>query len=234
MFMFSLYISLTGLCIIVEICPSKGNLHVSVRHSRMLVGHHINTLACDFTVQSKPVWWQICVKLCQKVCFTTQKANRKRRFLLIPFSCLFVFFPVHIFLRVWPFKHLNFPWLCLSPGYLPTELNVQNQHLGEEVFSKPSEPSGFNFLLKDSPWSSQPLCALEIMLMTFYMPFKSVLHVNVWKKPLQYCKVISLQLIKINGKNKIKQNKTWKKKKWFAEDYPIWHKARQGSLFSIM
>ena len=27
-------------------------------------------------------------------------------------------------------------------------------------------------------------------------------HVNVWQKPLQYCKVISLQLIKINGKKK--------------------------------
>ena len=26
------------------------------------------------------------------------------------------------------------------------------------------------------------------------------MHVNVWQKPLQYCKVISLQLIKINGK----------------------------------
>ena len=26
------------------------------------------------------------------------------------------------------------------------------------------------------------------------------IHVNVWQKPLQYCKVISLQLIKINGK----------------------------------
>ena len=25
-------------------------------------------------------------------------------------------------------------------------------------------------------------------------------HVNVWQKPLQYCKVVSLQLIKINGK----------------------------------
>ena len=79
------------------------------------------------------------------------------------------FFPVHIFLRVCPFKHPNCPWPCLSPGYLPTELNVQNQHLGEEVFSKPSEPSpsGFTLLLKDSPWSSQLLCALEIMLMTF-------------------------------------------------------------------
>ena len=32
------------------------------------------------------------------------------------------------------------------------------------------------------------------------------LYVNVWQKPLQYCKVISLQLIKINGK-KIKKKK---------------------------
>ena len=29
-------------------------------------------------------------------------------------------------------------------------------------------------------------------------------HINVWQKPLQYCKVISLQLIKINGKNNYK------------------------------
>ena len=28
-----------------------------------------------------------------------------------------------------------------------------------------------------------------------------LIHVNVWQKLLQYCKVISLQLIKINGKN---------------------------------
>ena len=32
-----------------------------------------------------------------------------------------------------------------------------------------------------------------------------LIHVNVWQKPLQYCKVISLKLIKINGK---KKNKT--------------------------
>ena len=34
-----------------------------------------------------------------------------------------------------------------------------------------------------------------------------LIHVNVWQKPLQYCEVISLQLIKINEKilkNKIK------------------------------
>ena len=29
-----------------------------------------------------------------------------------------------------------------------------------------------------------------------------LVHVNVWQKPLQYCKVISLQLIKINRKKK--------------------------------
>ena len=29
-----------------------------------------------------------------------------------------------------------------------------------------------------------------------------LIHVNMWQKPLQYCKVISLQLIKINGKKK--------------------------------
>ena len=27
-----------------------------------------------------------------------------------------------------------------------------------------------------------------------------LIHVNVWRKPLQYCKVISLQLIKVNEK----------------------------------
>ena len=36
-----------------------------------------------------------------------------------------------------------------------------------------------------------------------------LIHVNVWQKPLQYCKVISLQLIKIseNLKKKIKKIK---------------------------
>ena len=51
-----------------------------------------------------------------------------------------------------------------------------------------------------------------------------LIHVNVWQKPLQYCKVISLQLIKINEKKKdtctlmfiaalFKIAKTWKKPK---------------------
>ena len=36
-----------------------------------------------------------------------------------------------------------------------------------------------------------------------------LIHVSVWQKPLQYCKVISLQRIKINGKknNILKVNK---------------------------
>ena len=34
-----------------------------------------------------------------------------------------------------------------------------------------------------------------------------LIHVNVWQKPLQYCKVISLQLIKINGKKKKENTK---------------------------
>ena len=34
-----------------------------------------------------------------------------------------------------------------------------------------------------------------------------LIHVNVWQKPLQYCKVISLQLIKINEKKKKKKKK---------------------------
>ena len=50
-----------------------------------------------------------------------------------------------------------------------------------------------------------------------------LIHVNVWQKPLQYYKVISLKLMKINGKksfpgkyqiNKIIKNKKWKKTTW--------------------
>ena len=39
-----------------------------------------------------------------------------------------------------------------------------------------------------------------------------LIHVNVWQKPLQYCKVISLQLIKINLK---------KLKKTFFQNYCV-------------
>ena len=36
-----------------------------------------------------------------------------------------------------------------------------------------------------------------------------LIHVNEWQKPLQYCKVISLQLIKINQKKKKRQLVLW-------------------------
>ena len=42
-----------------------------------------------------------------------------------------------------------------------------------------------------------------------------LIHVNVWQKPLQYCKVSSLQVIKINGeKNKNKNVYGSSKKNW--------------------
>ena len=41
-----------------------------------------------------------------------------------------------------------------------------------------------------------------------------LIHVNVWQKPLQYCKVISLQLI--NGNIYIKKKKKAKKITWFS------------------
>ena len=36
-----------------------------------------------------------------------------------------------------------------------------------------------------------------------------LIHVNVWQKTLQYCKVISLQLIKINGKKRVGDDGIW-------------------------
>ena len=40
-----------------------------------------------------------------------------------------------------------------------------------------------------------------------------LIHVNVWQKPLQYCKAISFQLIKINEKKKEMSEKEKKKKR---------------------
>ena len=44
-----------------------------------------------------------------------------------------------------------------------------------------------------------------------------LIHVNIWQKPLQYCKVISLQLIKINEK---KNQVTFTSSIW--PSLPIW------------
>ena len=64
-----------------------------------------------------------------------------------------------------------------------------------------------------------------------------LIHVNVWQKPLQYCKVISLQLIKINGGIKKKKRKlSWISRilrtglrKWVY----LVLKARQNAAFLI-
>ena len=44
-----------------------------------------------------------------------------------------------------------------------------------------------------------------------------LIHVNVWQKPLQYCKVISLQLIKINEKKKWKIQELTTSGEWERE-----------------
>ena len=36
-----------------------------------------------------------------------------------------------------------------------------------------------------------------------------LIHINVWQNPLQYCKLISLQLIKINEKKKKENKESW-------------------------
>ena len=52
-----------------------------------------------------------------------------------------------------------------------------------------------------------------------------LIHVNVWQKPLQYCKVISLQLIKINGKKREKYALEWvKMKTWCIKNHEIQQK----------
>ena len=55
---------------------------------------------------------------------------------------------------------------------------------------------------------------VTLYLLTIGIVEPWLIHVNVWHKPLQYCKVISLQLIKINEKNKqFEHNKKNKKNK---------------------
>ena len=48
-----------------------------------------------------------------------------------------------------------------------------------------------------------------------------LIHVNVWQKPLQYCKVISLQLIKINEKKKEEQRHYSAHKSLYSQGYGL-------------
>ena len=57
-----------------------------------------------------------------------------------------------------------------------------------------------------------------------------LIHVNVWQKPLQYCKVISLQLIKINEKKKNKENG---KKNNADVDVQCFGKLSEASLLAL-
>ena len=61
-----------------------------------------------------------------------------------------------------------------------------------------------------------------------------LIHVNIWQKPLQYCKVISLQLIKINEKRKDPDaGKDWRQEeKGMTEDEMVgWHHRHDGHEF---
>ena len=50
-----------------------------------------------------------------------------------------------------------------------------------------------------------------------------LIHVSVWQKPLQYCKVISLQLIKINEKKKLMLKVIFNRKCPTGESFQRWY-----------
>ena len=58
-----------------------------------------------------------------------------------------------------------------------------------------------------------------------------LMHVNVWQKPLQYCKVISLQLIKINGKKKKLAEKSWLMRS--LKETALWDAGTLGVLLTV-
>ena len=57
-----------------------------------------------------------------------------------------------------------------------------------------------------------------------------LIHVNVWKKPLQYCKVISLQLIKINEKKKKKKKHIILPAFLQKKNTKVWERTRHMTL----
>ena len=54
-----------------------------------------------------------------------------------------------------------------------------------------------------------------------------LIPVSTWQKPLQYCKVISLQLIKINVKKKPQKERKKKENPSFITIYAIYYKKGQ-------
>ena len=70
----------------------------------------------------------------------------------------------------------------------PTQVGCMRQVLGAGALGRPRRigwrgrlEGGLGWGIHVNPW---------------------LIHVHVWQKPLQYCKAVSLQLIKINGKKK--------------------------------
>ena len=61
-----------------------------------------------------------------------------------------------------------------------------------------------------------------------------LIHVNVWQKTLQYCNLISFQLIKINGKNKNKTHTHTHKKRTLSSHRWIGRQAdRQIDRYAL-
>ena len=57
-----------------------------------------------------------------------------------------------------------------------------------------------------------------------------LIHVNVWQKRLQYCKVISLQLIKINEKKKSYNIN----KEMLTKNTPVWGDDPINNSYIVM
>ena len=81
-------------------------------------------------------------------------------------------------------KHVYYLWWNRSPA----QIGCMRQVLGPGALGRPRGmgwrgrwEGGLGWGTHVNPW---------------------LIHVNIWQKPLQYCKVISLQLIKINGQKK--------------------------------
>ena len=88
-------------------------------------------------------------------------------------------------------KHVYYLWWNRSPA----QVGCMRQALRAGALGKPREiglrgrwEGGAGWGIHVNPW---------------------LIHVNVWQNPLQYCKVISLQLIKINGKKRKKKKQSY-------------------------
>ena len=90
---------------------------------------------------------------------------------------------------------------------LPAMKEFQVQSLCQEDPLEEGMVTHFSIFVWRFPWTEEPgrLWSTVSQSGTHVNPW--LIHVNVWQKPLQYCKVISLQLIKINGKKKKSQTR---------------------------